>query len=160
GVTTWRRLMRLIGYADSWTVRPGDKVGLHVSSRSEQFEVNLLRLRHGDDNPAGPGFLATPIDSEVAGRYAGGWHDIASGSCAVVDDPEDLLQSESFSASIWVYPTKPGLRDQTILSRGAFWLRLNALGRPVASLGENEVIAPEALVGRQWYLLVVRMDRA
>ena len=46
----------LIGYTDRWSAQPGDALSLHVSSSLGSLEIDIVRLRHGDPNPDGPGF--------------------------------------------------------------------------------------------------------
>lgn len=152
--------MRLVGYADRWTARPGDIVGLHVSSRTSQVDISVLRMRHGDDNPAGPGFLATDVECAVSGRYACDWHDVPAGSYAIVENVEGLFDAQALSFSVWVCPTASGKRPQSILAccQDGFRLGLDGQGRPFAAFGGGEAVGPAALLDRQWYLLVVTID--
>ncbi len=43
------------GYTDRLSVAPGETISFMVSSRSPQYQVELVRLIHGV-NPNGPGF--------------------------------------------------------------------------------------------------------
>ena len=61
----------LIGYTSRWSAEAGEALDLMVSTTEERFEVTLLRLRHGDPNPAGPGFLASTVKIQIAGLYPG-----------------------------------------------------------------------------------------
>lgn len=153
--------MQLVGYTGSWTTRPGDAVSLHVSSRSPSYRVSVLRMRHGDDNPSGPGFRATRVPSSIDGSYAGSWHDVPSGSCGIVEEAGELLNGEATSIAVWVYPTAVEAGVQTIVSRGieGFSLSIAADGRPRVALGKVEAVGARPLVSRQWYLLVARIDR-
>lgn len=153
-------LMRLVGYADAWTVRPGDRVGLHASSRTQRVDVSIIRLRHGDDNPAGPGFLATPVESHVSGSYPASWHDVKSGSWIEVESAGDLLSGASFTFAVWICPTKLSDRAQCVISRGDFSVEIDPDGRPSVLLGTTRLTAPEPVALREWYFLAVRFDRA
>lgn len=153
--------MRLVGYADKWTARPGDVVGLHVSSRTAQIDISVVRIRHGDDNPAGPGFLASNVDSPIAGRYTCEWHDVPSGSYAIVENVAGLFDAEALSFSAWVCPTAVGTRPQAILACGedGFRLGIDGHGRPFAAFAGGLAVGPDALLKRQWYLLVATIDK-
>ena len=76
----------LIGYVDRWSAHAGQHVRLMVSTTAPEFSVGLVRLRHGDPNPAGPGFRCTPVASAVDGSYPGGVQEIRCGSYAVIED--------------------------------------------------------------------------
>ena len=50
-------MLRIAGYADRFSVHPGEDVRFHVSSEhSEGYQAEIVRLIHGDTNPAGPGY--------------------------------------------------------------------------------------------------------
>src|SRR5215469_3736807 len=59
----------LIGYTDRWSVAPGERVQLMASSSASPITVGLVRLRHGDPSPAGPGLRSQPVSSPVDGDY-------------------------------------------------------------------------------------------
>ena len=48
--------VKVVGYAAELRVRPGESIGFHVSSTEEGYASRIVRLLHGDDDPAGPGF--------------------------------------------------------------------------------------------------------
>ena len=48
--------MKLTGYSDRWSVRPGETMTFHVHSVAPTYRAQLVRLIHGDENPYGPGF--------------------------------------------------------------------------------------------------------
>ena len=54
--------MRLTGYSDRWTVRPGETITFHVHSVAPQYSGQLVRLIHGDENP-----VTVPL--EIATSY-------------------------------------------------------------------------------------------
>lgn len=153
--------MQVIGYVSDWTVRPGDEIGLHVSCNKPDYAVSLVRIFHGDTNPAGPGFRATPMQNPIEGRLAGQWYDVPSGSCAIVEDAGTLLNEPETTFAVWVYPTKPGATRQVMLSRGpaGFSLALDAEGRPVLEIGSERLVGEAPLIAHCWYILIVRLNR-
>ena len=153
--------MQIIGYVNEWTVRPGATIDLHVSSREGSYNLAVLRLRHGDDNPAGPGFKAETVATDLPARLNGEWHDVPSGSYALVEDAGELLNTDIFSLAAWVFATAPDAKPQVIAARGekGFVVEIDSEGRPSLKIGTMVLRGAYPLAVRQWYLLVVRVDR-
>ena len=79
--------MNLVGYTDRLTAAPGDTVRFMVSSRHPRFRADLVRLIHGDESPAGPGFKERQVPSAIDGEYPGRSKPIHSGSYVHVPRP-------------------------------------------------------------------------
>ena len=97
--------MRAIGYLDGFSYRPGDQPSCMISANGP-VTVDIVRLRHGDTNPAGPGFLAEPVPSVAPQTPAVGPQTTSPGSCmiaplALEGAPADL------DLSVWMWPTLP-----------------------------------------------------
>ena len=106
----------LIGYTDRWSVAPGERVQLMASSSTSPVTVQLVRLRHGDPNPAGPGLRTAPVPSAVDGEYPCSPQTTRSGSFAVLDD----APGEGSALSVWAWTRFPARgRRQVLLARGA-----------------------------------------
>jgi N,N-dimethylformamidase len=142
----------LIGYTDRWSVAPGERIALMASSSEPQVTVQLVRLRHGDPNPAGPGLTTKDVLSSADGLYACGQFTCRAGSYAVLDDAGPA----SSAISVWAWTLSPDRgRPQMLLARGRLELFLDAGGVPAARCGEVSVHA-EGPVGReQWTQLGV-----
>ena len=110
-------MMRIVGYTDRISVQPGQKIGFKVSSQAPSYRADVVRLIHGDENPAGPGFKDELIESAVNGDYPGREQRLYIGSYATVPDSPALRQSGSFTLQCWIYPTTPELRAQGILTK-------------------------------------------
>jgi N,N-dimethylformamidase len=53
----------LIGYCDPWSARPGDKLSFKISSPGgKPFRARVVRVRHADPNPAGPGMKLVAVE--------------------------------------------------------------------------------------------------
>ncbi len=63
--------MDIVGYADRLTVAPGETIRFMVSTARPRYEASIVRLIHGDPNPAGPGVKEQPLPSAVDGTYPG-----------------------------------------------------------------------------------------
>src|ERR1700753_382323 len=92
----------LFGYVDRWSARPGETLTFHVSCTAGAYSARLVRLRHGDTNPAGPGLVEIPVESPFAGNYRGSRQTIPNGSCVSVSHLPPL---ERFTLALWAWPT-------------------------------------------------------
>jgi N,N-dimethylformamidase len=101
--------MEIVGYADRFSVHPGEKIRFMVSSQHDSYEAKVVRLIHGDENPDGPGYKDASIPTSVDGDYPGAVQPIRNGSYVVVDDHPDLNVTSSLTLQAWIYPTTPAL---------------------------------------------------
>ena len=97
----------LIGYTDRLSVAPGESIRFMVSTDLPSYDTSLVRLIHGDENPAGPGFKEEQVESAIDGRRAGRKQFALAGSYVVVPDSEILAQLTSFTIQAWIWPTTP-----------------------------------------------------
>jgi N,N-dimethylformamidase len=107
----------LVGYTDRLSAAPGDTIRFMVSSEHDRYESRLVRLIHGDTNPAGPGFKQVLVPSAIDGVRAGRRQELRSGSSASLPVPAGAL-GPGFTFAVFVQPTAPGGREQVIASRG------------------------------------------
>lgn len=149
--------MKLTGYSSSVFVRPGGSLGFHVHSESSNVDVRLVRLLHGDENPRGPGFQEREISSSIDGRHAAGPQKIFRGSFAELETPPRLIERDDFEIDLWIWPTRPSIGRQGIISRRApecpegLCLALDETGRVIAQSGTREVVrARQPLASRAW----------
>ena len=62
----------IVGYCEPWSARPGEAISFKVSSvENRPFMSAVVRVRHGDPNPAGPGMKLIPIPGLGEGRHDG-----------------------------------------------------------------------------------------
>jgi len=108
--------MELTGYTDRWSVRPGEEIAFHVHCTAGRYDARLVRLRHGDENPHGPGFRETEIDSALDGSHAGASRTIRKGSYGTVALGDLLAGRDRLALSFSVCPTLPGPDEQGIVS--------------------------------------------
>ena len=148
--------MKLTGYTDSVCVRPGGSLGFHIHCEGDHVDAQLVRLLHGDENPAGPGFQEREIASSVDGRHPAGRQEIFRGSFAELETPTPLLDDDNFEIDLWIWPTRPGLGAQGLLSwcapnRNSLLVALDDVGRVAACIGSREIIrSRESLASRVW----------
>lgn len=142
----------LIGYTDRWSVAPGERIQLMASSSASPVRVGLVRLRHGDPNPAGPGLRCEPVSSPADGEYPCSPQTTQSGSFAVLDE----APAGDAALSVWVWTRLPaGGRRQVLLARGDLELFLDAEGLPSVRFGRACLSARRPLGRESWTWLGV-----
>ena len=97
--------MKLTGYGDRFSVRPGETITFHVHSVTPTYQARLVQLIHGDENPIGPGFKEIEIASALDGIHSGQPRTIRKGSYGIVLCP---VPATSFVLDVWIWPTLPG----------------------------------------------------
>ena len=65
-------MLRITGYSDKYSAFPGEEVKFYVNSeKSENYDVQIVRLIHGDTNPEGPGYKEEEIGAKCNQTYDG-----------------------------------------------------------------------------------------
>lgn len=164
--------MGILGYSDRLSVRAGETIRFMVSCDTPQrFRADLVRIRCGDLNPAGPGYKEVEIANPVNGEYAGRHQPIHAGSYVRVPPSRQLDGLAAFTVSAMLWPTTPGGREQAILScwdaaAGAgFEVLLDAGGALALRVGDGRGGIATAstgvkLLAADWCLLVATYDPA
>lgn len=99
--------MRLTGYADLFSVKPGKMIKFHVNCNGpKKYKAEIVKMINGDTNPRGPGLIEEPIKAKCNGDYDGRRQIIHSGSYGYVEDCSQL-HLESFTMQCWIWPTTP-----------------------------------------------------
>ena len=125
--------MRLLGYTDRLSVAPGESIRFMVSCDHPTYDARLVRLIHGDTNPAGPGFKQEVVPSAIDGSKPGKHEEIRSGS--YVQFPlSGVTLERAVTFFAFVQPTNPDAGEQTIAS----------LGNPYAGAGWALAVSDEA----------------
>src|SRR5215471_18503542 len=110
-------MVPLIGYVDRLSARPGEQIAVKVSSQLDQpYRADLVRINHGDANPAGPGIKLEEIPAGFAGTYASRFQPIHSGSCGVATPANLLPFPDPCTIVLRVQPSLLDGRPQTVLA--------------------------------------------
>lgn len=154
----------VVGYVDPWVVAPGDEISLMVSSTAPEYEISLVRLIHGADDPRGPGQRSELVRDDL-GPLPGRVQRIPSGSYlrAPVGPTLDL---PSFTVTAWVWPTTPAAgRPQALISRrlnGHGWaVGLDETGRLAAWVGDEPTpvaVTEHPLPPERWTFVAAAFD--
>ena len=158
----------LIGYTDKLSVAPGESVQFMVSSDLPSYDASLVRLIHGDENPAGPGFKAERVESAMDGPKHGRRQVARMGSYIFVPDHPSLAQLTSFTLQAWIWPTTPlsgepqGLLSKWSVDTGGFCLAVGEQGALEFWLGDavqNSCVSTgRAMRAREWYFVAATFE--
>ena len=161
---------KLYGYADPWTVKAGETLSFMISAEgTATAEAKLVRLIHGDENPEGPGFVEREIDTDIPPTLDVQRQFTQVGSYAVVEDPaQHLAPAGDFTLYAFVFPTKPGVSRQAILSKWdimsgkGYGLGINSDGCLEFWVGAGAVIdhirAEVPMRPRAWYFVAASFN--
>jgi N,N-dimethylformamidase len=159
-------MLQIIGYADRFSVRPGEVIEFKVSCEAgaSSYKAQILRLICGDDSPAGPGFKVRPVESPINGSYPGQRQPISIGSSIRVPSAPALERLQSFSIAANIWPTSPGKGEQLLIGRyqatAGFALVVGPAGDLALRIGERLIATGYPLRSRQWYAVEARYHAA
>ncbi|GAA1845415.1 N,N-dimethylformamidase beta subunit family domain-containing protein [Actinomadura bangladeshensis] len=160
------RATEIVGYSDPMTAAPGETVAFKVSCTASRFGFDLVRLLHGDENPAGPGFLEAELECPAAGEYPGREQPLNFGSCVEVADHPLLRLVGAITLHAWVLPTQPAKGVQGLLTKwdGArgYGLFIGADGDAQFWAGDGETVervgTGRPLRAGRWHLVSASYD--
>ncbi|MGH6944531.1 MAG: N,N-dimethylformamidase beta subunit family domain-containing protein, partial [Geminicoccaceae bacterium] len=163
-------MLKILGYCDQLSAAPGETVRFMVSCEAERYRAEIVRIIHGDANPAGPGLKLEPVAASIDAEYPGRRQTIDAGSYAIVPDHPRLRALDSFTVMAMVWPTTPergrqalmGRRDPTSGAGFALEIRDGGLAFIVGDAGGGEiaVVSERPMLKRRWYLVAASYDRA
>ena len=164
-------MLPLTGYADRFSVAPGQTIAFKVSSTAATpYQVRLVRLISGDPNPAGPGIKEESIPAPFAPSYPSRVQPVPLGSYLRVPDAPAFQRLASFTAVATIWPTMPGQGRQGIVARhdpkGGTGFALFVDGHGAGALvgngrgGVATVHVGKPLLARTWYRVWATYDAA
>ncbi|BBK30350.1 N,N-dimethylformamidase [Stella humosa] len=155
-----------IGYVDRFSARPGGRIEVKVSSTlGGSYAADLVRVRHGDPNPDGPGIRFIPLPSGFAGTYPARFQPTPLGSYARIEAPElDTRMAFTLVARVqpWLLSAEPRTVAARLDASGDGWqLAMTSSGASftVRAGGQEVAVAVAAPpVTRRWYELTASFD--
>src|SRR5579872_7155246 len=144
----------VLGYADRFSVAPGGKLRVMVSTELREVTATVVRLGG-----------ATPKAVEVhgAGAFRGRQQPIHTGSYVRVPHDDRLDRLTAITLQAWIYPTSPGdgRRQGIVANRtnlGGWALDIDEAGRLAFTLqseggGPLELKAAAPVRWRNWYFV-------
>lgn len=154
------------GYASSLAIASGETISFYLSVEpASEYRADIVRLRHGDTTPGGPGFRERHIPTDIEGNYLGRTQFIDAGSAVVVEDPDARLGlvGGAFMMTAFVWPTTSMRPLQVIVGRGradtgeGCALMIHD-GVPQLWCGGEFVARGAPLQERCWYFIAVGAD--
>ena len=163
-------MLPLTGYADRFSVAPGETIAFKVSSAlAGTYQARLVRVISGDPNPAGPGIRERDVPAPFAGSYPSRVQPVPLGSYARVPDAPALQGLTSFRAEAIIWPTTPAKGRQGIIAKRddatgagfALWIDARGAGASIGDgRGAAEVEVGKPLRERAWYRVSMAYDAA
>ena len=159
-------MLRITGYSDRYSIRPGDDITFYVNSeKGEDYEAKLVRLIHGDTNPDGPGYKEEEIAAPFDGNYTGRNQKIHGGSYVIVPHDERMSVS-SFTIQAFIFPTTPTKGRQGILTKWVndtgYGLFVDDDGCLAVCIGDGNQVhmlsSGKPLLRKVWYLAAASYD--
>jgi N,N-dimethylformamidase len=161
--------MKIMGYADRHSVRPGERIRFMVSCEAKSYRADIVRIVCGDLNPDGPGFKEKAVRTAASGAYRGRRQAIVAGSYAIVPHRRALERLASFTFQALIWPTTPGKGRQFICSKwdarhdAGFGVTLEADGALGVLIGDGRgrpavVSSGVPMLARRWYFVGVAFD--
>ena len=165
--------IRLFGYANRISVKPGEEIDFHVSADgTDSVDAQLVRLIHGDQHPSGPGFVEEEVESPLNGQWPVKKQFTQLGSHLVVEDPDRRLAVDgSFSLFCFVWASMPDKgHRQTLVGRfdartnEGFAIGISPQGRLEFWVGDGQeidyVVSELPMVKKVWYFVGASFDHA
>ncbi len=160
--------MEIVGYADKLRAQPGETISFMVSCQAPRFKAQLVRVAHGDDNPAGPGSKIYDLDSTANGEYPGRRQELNPGSFVCVPDDYRLRLDGSFTIAAWIYPTTVDKGLQGVVTKWncpsgtGYGLFVDEDGAASVRIGDGETTSTAgtgvAMQSSKWYFVAGTYD--
>ncbi|MBM3775023.1 MAG: LamG domain-containing protein [Acidobacteria bacterium] len=156
----------LTGYTDPLSVSPGQTIRFFVSTEAPAYEAAIVRLLHGDTDPAGPGFRERLVEASVNRSYAGRKQAARAGSFIIVSHHPSLARLSSLTVQAWISPSARG-RRQAILAKWSagrgFALALDEEGGLALDIGDADGNTQRVSTGRplrlhEWHFVAAAYD--
>ncbi|MBM84939.1 MAG: N,N-dimethylformamidase large subunit [Rhodospirillaceae bacterium] len=108
----------IVGYADRFSLQPGETIEFKVSSTStDPYSAKLVRVISGDPNPESPGIIEEEVAADFANSYPSRYQNFSLGSYMTVASARPLNGLGSFTVGATICPTMPDKADQGVVSR-------------------------------------------
>ena len=156
-------MITILGYADRWSVAPGETVYFMVSCEdgAQSFRADIVRMLCSDDSPQGPGIKVEVFDTPANASYTGRKQQAYCGSYGLVPACAQLDSVADFTVAAMVWPTTPHKGRQGLITkwsqdaRKGFALVIGEDGATGLILADGErdeqvTTSRQPLLARQW----------
>ena len=161
---------RIFGYSEPLVPRAGTNVDIKISVEgSNNVDAQLVRLLHGDEDPAGPGFVEQEVDSPINGNLEVKRQFLQLGNyCHLDDDANELGNLRSFTLFAHVQPCLQSTQRQVVMgnwdlaSSCGYALGINPEGKVCLWLGDgnkvDQITSDTPAIPRCWYFVAATFD--
>jgi len=160
-------MLAITGYVDRFSAAPGGTLAFKISSTlGDDYTAELVRIRCGDPNPAGPGLKISAVDIPFGGRFPSRFQPVHLGSYGRIDTPAGLVEVPVLTLSAIVWPTLPDRGRQAVLTVGdpaggdGVGLEIGPEGAALRLSAVDAVAVGEPLRPRCWYRIEATVDTA
>jgi N,N-dimethylformamidase len=165
-------MLKIIGYADEISVRPGGRIKVMVSCPgTDRFRADVRRIVQGDVNPEGPGYRDETVEIDLGGPFPGRVQPIHTGSYVEIGPSGPAASLESFTIALMTAPSMTKASRQALVCHrdpetgAGFSLHLDDDGRVRLDVGnvngdEAGVGSGRSMLPQHWYLIVASFDAA
>ncbi|GLY70370.1 N,N-dimethylformamidase beta subunit family domain-containing protein [Amycolatopsis taiwanensis] len=149
--------MRIIGYPDRFSVRPGQTLGFRLSSEHPELRPEIVRLRQPGSSRHATPLVEEPVKADLPESLAGRCQHTTSGSYADARVDGEL---DELGLGVWFQPTLPGPDARPLLAVGALVLEVSARGILVRT-GERVMAGLTTRIEeRNWAFVAATVDRS
>jgi len=154
---------RLVGYAEPWSVSPGETVRFMVRCTEPRYAASVVQLIHGDTRAHAPGLKERTVPTVIDGEYRGRAETYPVGSHVIVPDSPALELASGFTLAAWIFPTLPGRGAQGLLTKSSpdgtgYGLVIDGRGALALRIGDREISTDVPLRAGQWYFVAGSYD--
>jgi N,N-dimethylformamidase len=162
-------MLKIVGYPDRYGVPPGETIAFKLSiEEGNYFDARLVRVVHGDCNPAGPGLKFVHVPTAIDGRHPAKRQRIDAGSYMIIE-AMPALAAAPFTLLAMIWLTLPARNDQTLMAQwdplrnAGFRIVITDGGQLAATVGDGSGAVQTVSTGRRmlvrhWYSIVVSID--
>ena len=117
-------MLRITGYSDKYQAFPGEEIKFYVNAeKNENYDVQIIRLIHGDTNPEGPGYKDEEIGAECNKTFQGRNQRIHGGSYIIIPQ-DDRLNTTSFTLQLIFFQQHQKKVNKEFLLNGMIKLKV------------------------------------
>lgn len=151
-------VLPITGYTDRISARPGERLAVKVSAQGEgAYEADVIRIRHADPNPDGPGVKFEPV-AGLGGCYPARRQPTHTGSYAQVPASPHFA-APRLLASLFVEPWLLRETPSTLMAIDGGWrLEISATTLRLIAASGAEVVLETRLQRRRWYRIWCGVD--
>ena len=100
-------ILNITGYADRWSVRPGEPITFHISTNRAEYQASVVELLGGMTDPRSTEPPVREVGADCDGTRAGAVQHTDLGSYAELPLPGDWLAGNAFTLQLRFQPSRP-----------------------------------------------------